>query len=161
LTGLFNHSTIKKRLDTAIAESKFNENDVCFAMIDVDGFRKVNDSYGNPTGDRVLITLASFLRQRLRKTDIIGRYGGNEYAAILPQCPIDTAVQLIDQLRDSFAAIRFPAGDDSFSSTFSCGVAPLSRFGDAEQLCKAADAALYKAKNSGCNRVVVADGVKK
>lgn len=156
MTGLFNHSAIKERLDSDIAHASRHGNEICFAMIDVDRFKNVNDNYGHPTGDRVLITLARFLRQRLRKSDIIGRYGGEEFAVILPDCTQETAVQLLDQLRESFAAIRFPVGSDTFSSSFSCGIASLSNFKDMEKICKAADTALYQAKNEGRNRVVAA-----
>lgn len=153
MTGLFNHSTIKERLDLSVAGARRGSADLCFAMIDVDLFKQVNDSYGHPTGDRVLIALARFLRQRLRKTDIIGRYGGEEFAVILPDCDINAATTLLDQLRESFGGIRFPAGGETFSATFSCGIASLSRHEDAERLSKAADTALYQAKKGGRNRV--------
>jgi diguanylate cyclase (GGDEF)-like protein len=153
MTGLFNHTAIKERLDTAIAEAAVAGGDLCFAMIDMDRFKEVNDSYGHPRGDRVLIALAKFLRHRLRKADLIGRYGGEEFAVICPASDLATATSLLDQLRESFAAIKFPAGGDSFSVTFSCGAAALSRHKDAEHLCKAAEAALYEAKKLGRNRL--------
>ena len=127
-------------------------------MIDLDGFKQINDSHGHPTGDRVLIAMARFLQQRCRKTDIIGRYGSNEFGVILSDCDISTAKSLLDQLRESFAALCFPAGTSTFSATFSCGVAALSLQGDAEHLCKSVDDALSEAKKGGRNRVVVAGG---
>ena len=153
MTGLFNHSAIKERLDTAISEAGRSGGEVCFAMIDMDRFKQVNDDHGHPTGDRVLIALAKFLRHRMRKNDQVGRYGGEEFAVILPDCDLATAKSLLDQLRESFAAIEFPAGGESFSATFSCGVAALSVHKNAEQICKAADEALYEAKRLGRNRV--------
>lgn len=156
MTGQFNHSAIKERLEVEIALAVQNGNEICFALVGVDNIKQLNNSYGQPTGDRVLITLATFLRQRLRKIDLVGRYDGNEFAVILPECDIHMAVQLLDQLRESFAGIEFPVGGDSFSPTFSCGIAPLSRFGDIEQICKAADTALHQAKEGGRNRVMAA-----
>lgn len=153
MTGLFNHTTTKEHLDTAIAHAQRKEEEVCFAMIDVDKFKTVNDSYGHPVGDRVLIALARLLGQRVRKTDVVGRFGGEEFAVVLPGCSISEAVTLLNELRESFAAVRFQAKGEPFSCTFSCGVAPLSLYGDATALCKAADDALYLAKNGGRNLV--------
>lgn len=157
MTGLFNHSTTKEYLEMAVAQAERQGTEVCFAMIDVDKFKLVNDTYGHPMGDQVLITLSRLLQQRLRKTDIVGRYGGEEFAVILPDCDLQTAVQIINQLRESFAALSFPASGENFSSSFSCGVASLSLFKDVERICNAADVALYRAKESGRNRVVAAE----
>lgn len=158
MTGLFNHSASKEQLDAAIDTALRNGNDLCLAMIDVDFFKKVNDSYGHPVGDRVLIALARLLRQRLRRTDVVGRYGGEEFVAILPKCALAEALPILDQLRESYAALSFSAKEEEFSSTFSCGVASLSGFADAASLLKAADEALYEAKRLGRNQVVCAGG---
>lgn len=156
MTGLYNHSSTKEFLEAAIIQAKRNGTEVCFAMIDVDKFKSVNDTYGHQMGDQVLITLARLLQQRLRKSDVVGRYGGEEFAVVLSDCSLDTSVQLIDQLRENFSSLCFPAGDSSFSSSFSVGVASLNLFGDVDSMCKAADKALYKAKNSGRNMVIAA-----
>ncbi len=158
MTGLFNHSATKEHLDTAIAYSQRRLEEVCFAMIDVDKFKAVNDTYGHPIGDRVLIALARLIRQRVRKADIVGRFGGEEFAVILPGCGISEAVILLNEVRESFAAVRFQAKDETFSCTFSCGVAPLLLYGDAAALNAGADEALYAAKNGGRNLVVAAEG---
>jgi diguanylate cyclase (GGDEF)-like protein len=156
MTGLFNHTATKEYLETAIAHAQRNCDELCLAMIDVDRFKQVNDTHGHPTGDRVLISLARLLRQRLRDSDIVGRYGGEEFAVILPDCNQGQAIAIMDQLRESFGNIDFQVGDTTFNTTFSCGVAPLSRFDTAIALGKAADRALYAAKNGGRNRVVAA-----
>jgi len=158
MTCLFNHTSTKEHLDTAIAHAQRMQEDVCFAMIDVDRFKEVNDTYGHPNGDRVLIALARLIRQRVRKTDIVGRFGGEEFAVILPKCSISEAVALLNELRESFAAVRFQAKDDTFSCTFSCGIAPLSLYGDATAINAGADEALYAAKHGGRNLVVAAEG---
>jgi PleD family two-component response regulator len=88
MTGLFNHTTTKEHLDTAVASAQRKQEEVCFAMIDVDNFKMVNDTYGHPMGDRVLIALARLIRQRVRKADIVGRFGGEEFAVVLPGCSL-------------------------------------------------------------------------
>lgn len=156
-TGLFNPLATRERLEGIVSRSLREKKEACFAVIDLDEFRKVNDSYGHATGDRVLVTLAHLLRQRLRKSDVVGRHG-EKVAAILPECSLTTASELLNELRESFAAIEFPAGEESFSATFSCGVARLFKYKDGELLCKAAETALREAKAGGRNRVVAADG---
>lgn len=156
MTGLYNHSTIKEYLSIHAERASRNDEDICFAMIDIDHFKSVNDSYGHPVGDQVLITLARLLKQRLRKTDIIGRYGGEEFAIILPGCSIKEVFPILEQLRKSFASICFTVGPKTFSSTFSCGVASLSSYPETDALCSAADGALYTAKHCGRNRVIIA-----
>jgi len=156
MTGLLNHTNFRERLSSEITETRNNGKKLCFAIVDIDGFKKINDSHGHPTGDRILIAMARFLQQRCRKTDIIGRYGSNEFGVIFPDCNTSTATALLEQLRESFAAIRFPAGNDTFSATFSSGVAALAAGGSAEQLFKSVDDALSEAKKSGRNKVVTA-----
>jgi len=158
MTGLFNHTATKEQLDTAIAYAHRKQEEVCFAMIDVDKFKSINDTYGHPIGDRVLIALARLIGQRVRKTDTVGRFGGEEFAVILPDCTLSVAVDLLNEVRESFSALSFQSKDESFSCTFSCGVAPLSLFGDAVALNAGADEALYAAKNGGRNLVVAAEG---
>lgn len=158
MTGLFNHTATKEHLDTAIADAQRKQEEVCFAMIDVDRFKAVNDTYGHPMGDRVLIALARLIRQRVRKADTVGRFGGEEFAVILPGCKIDEAVALLNKVRESFAALSFQTKDENFSCTFSCGIAPLSQFGDATALNAGADEALYAAKDGGRNLVVASRG---
>jgi diguanylate cyclase (GGDEF)-like protein len=154
MTGLFNHTTTKEYLDFHIEQAKRQGENVCFAMIDLDHFKDVNDSYSHQSGDRVLMALTRLLRQRLRPTDVVGRFGGEEFAVILPGCSIQEAGALLQQILESFAAINFPAGDEYFTATFSCGIASLDRYNNAEKIYKAADEALYVAKQEGRNRVV-------
>lgn len=156
LTSLYNHTTLKEQLEDLVTFSIRGKGELCFAMIDLDHFKQVNDAYGHVMGDNVLISLARMLKQRLRTSDIIGRYGGEEFAVVLPDCSLDEAVGLLDQLRMSFGKLRFPARPEPFSCTFSCGVAALSRFGNTDLLCRAADSALYRAKHSGRNQVMPA-----
>jgi diguanylate cyclase (GGDEF)-like protein len=129
-------------------------------MIDIDHFKSVNDTYGHPAGDRVIKNLSRLLKQRLRGADVIGRYGGEEFALALPDTPVEVAQNVINNLRESFAAIEQHAGNKTFHTTFSAGVAEFSSqrppLLDAEALLKAADEALYVSKHGGRNRVTAA-----
>lgn len=154
MTGLYNHTAGKEHLNLAASTARRNRTELCLAIIDVDLFKKVNDTYGHAVGDQVLITLARLLQQRLRTTDIVCRFGGEEFGAILPGCDLPTAVRIMNDIRDSYAAVEFRVGETTFNSTFSCGIASLADFAGTVELWKAADEALYEAKRDGRNRVV-------
>ena len=125
-------------------------------LLDVDHFKQINDTYGHQAGDRVLARLAALLRQHLRRTDVIGRYGGEEFGVLLDHLSVDDAQRLITRLLGEFGALDHNAGAQHFRVTFSAGIAPytegIQRHGWIEQ----ADQALYAAKKAGRNRVVVA-----
>jgi diguanylate cyclase (GGDEF)-like protein len=158
LTGLYNHSRSEEQLELAIMRVRRSGGHLAFAMIDIDNFKQINDTYGHPTGDRVIVTLARLLQQRLRKTDIVGRYGGEEFVVVLPDTDIDAARDVLDKIRESFAMIRHAYEKGEFSVTFSCGIARFPECIDATIISNEADKALYQAKNAGRNRVVVAKG---
>lgn len=160
MTGLLNHTATRDHLDSAITQARRSGGEVCFAMIDVDKFKSVNDTYGHAVGDRVLIALARMLQQRLRKSDIAGRFGGEEFAVVLPDCELPRAVAIMNDLRENFSTITYETAGATFRSTFSCGVSALSAHADALALCKGADDALYQAKHGGRNRVVTLDGAR-
>jgi len=159
LTGLLNHTKIKERLSIEVARAKRQQSPLAFAMIDIDCFKGVNDIFGHLIGDRVIKSLSRLLKQRLRKTDIIGRYGGEEFAVILPDTDAMGAAKVLNEIRSGFAKVRQLAQDDhEFSVTFSCGVAAFPEYGDANSLNEAADKALYQAKRSGRNQLALAGG---
>ncbi len=158
LTGLLNHTKIKEQLEVEVNRARRQGRSLAFVMIDIDRFKLVNDTYGHPTGDRVIKSLSHLLQQRLRRTDIVGRYGGEEFAVILTDTDGPTAAKLLDEIRAAFARVRQQADGGEFSVTFSCGVAEFSRFGSAADLGSAADKALYEAKRGGRNRVREARG---
>lgn len=150
LTGLLNHASIKDQLDREVARAIRQGTQLSFAMIDIDHFKKVNDTYGHPAGDRVIKNLSRMLKQRLRTTDMIGRYGGEEFAVVMYDTDAETAVRVIDAIRKDFSQLQHL---NKFSVSFSCGIADVSCFGDPTQLCNAADRALYQAKHAGRDQV--------
>jgi len=155
LTGLYNHTHTLQLLEDARSRARRSGTPLSFAMLDIDFFKKVNDTYGHPMGDRVIKSLALFLKQRLRKTDHIGRYGGEEFAVVLPDTDAATALKVLDEIRQRFAEISYPAQPMDLSCTFSCGIAELHDGVDSKALSKRADEALYEAKHSGRNRSAV------
>ncbi|NWJ44302.1 MAG: diguanylate cyclase [Chloroflexi bacterium] len=157
LTGLLNHTKTKEQLDIEVSRTRRRNGKLSMAMIDIDHFKLVNDTYGHPTGDRVLKSLSRLLQQRLRRTDIIGRFGGEEFAIILLDTDAQAAFKVINEIREGFAQIRHQSQDHEFSVTFSCGIASFPEFGDASSLNDAADKALYEAKDAGRNRVNIAE----
>jgi len=158
LTGLLNHTKIKEQLDFELSRAARQKRPLVFAMVDIDYFKRVNDTYGHPMGDRVIKSLSRLLQQRLRKTDIVGRYGGEEFAVILTDTDGDTAFNVMNEIRMGFEQIRQQGENGEFSVTFSCGLAVFPMFKTAAELGSAADKALYEAKRGGRNRVVLEKG---
>ncbi len=154
LTGLLNHTSIKDALAREIAQSMRHKTPLAFVILDLDRFKSVNDVYGHQVGDRVLKSLARLLQQHLRKTDYAGRYGGEEFAIILPHTDGATAQVVLDKLRRAFGELVQHAGEMSFSSTFSGGISVYSEGQSLAEFIKAADLALYQAKDAGRNRIV-------
>lgn len=154
LTGLLNHTKTKEQLDLAVLRAKRGGGRFCFAMIDIDGFKSINDTHGHLTGDRVIVILSRLLQQRLRKTDVIGRYGGEEFAVILMDTEEEQAYRVMDEIRKSFEQIRHESDSGRFPVTFSCGIASYPAFRDSLSLNKEADRLLYEAKRRGRNRVI-------
>ncbi len=156
LTGLFNHTTTTQMLKTNLDGAQRGNLSLCFAMIDIDNFKKVNDTYGHPVGDQVLIAISRALRQRLRTSDIVGRYGGEEFAVILPDTSRESARLIIDMLREDFTRVEFRAEERVFHCSFSCGIATSLDYPTFQSLREAADRTLYQAKAAGRNLVLVA-----
>jgi len=155
LTGLLNHTNLKENLAREVMRAERMEAPVSFAMIDVDHFKSVNDTYGHLTGDGVLKSLSRLLQERLRRTDIIGRYGGEEFGIILLNTGAEMASQIMNEIRENFSHIRQQSEGEEFFVTFSCGVASFPDIKHAAAIGAAADYALYEAKESGRNRVVI------
>ena len=154
LTKVFNHSTILKRLQETMKEASRTQAQVAVAMIDLDNFKSVNDTHGHAQGDKVLKNLCLLLRKRLRESDIIGRYGGEEFLVVLPNTNAKTAKKIIDEVREKFSKLQYCDDGTNFSVTFSAGVADFPCYNDVDLLVDAADALLYMAKERGRNIVL-------
>jgi len=123
-------------------------------LVDLDGFKSLNDRFGHPSGDNVLCSLAALLRRRLRQSDLLGRLGGDEFAAIIENIGEKQAVRLFERIRQEFFEMEQASTDGSrFHATFSVGVAMLEPGMDSHLWRERADAALYAAKSMGRNRV--------
>lgn len=156
LTGLLNHTAIEEQLVRELSLHQRHGGVISYAMIDLDHFKQVNDRYGHAMGDRVLRSLSRLLRQRLRQTDLIGRYGGEEFVVVLPGTDAEIATKMLDSLRQAFSSLVFETAGQRFSVTFSAGVASSPPFKDCATVQNQADQALYKAKAAGRNQVMVA-----
>lgn len=156
LTGLLNHTTLAHFLETSLAITSRHRALLSFAMLDFDHFKSVNDRFGHPAGDQVLVALARMLKQRLRTSDMVGRYGGEEFAIIFQETSEEDAAETLTQILKDFSTLTFNADGRSFSCAFSGGVSGFPRLATSEQLVLAADQALYRAKNEGRNRIVIA-----
>ena len=155
LTKLLNHVAIKEQLELEILRARRKGASLAFGIIDIDHFKSVNDRYGHVTGDQVIKNLARLLQRRLRGTDVIGRYGGEEFAVVLTDVDGAHAMAVMDELRTIFENMPQLAADKTFSVTFSCGIATFPAYPDAIDLTQAADKALYEAKRLGRNRIVM------
>ncbi|GLH69895.1 diguanylate cyclase [Geothrix rubra] len=156
LTGLLNHSALLDQLDNEVARARRLDGRLVFAMADLDHFKRVNDTHGHGMGDQVLRAFSRLLQQRLRRTDALGRYGGEEFGIVLPDTELAEARALLEGLREDFAALRFHGPGGDFGVSFSAGLADFPAHGDGAGLCEAADRALYAAKAGGRNRVETA-----
>ena len=155
LTRLLNHSTSKIRIGQLAADAGPGGR-LVVAMIDIDRFKSINDNYGHPLGDKVIRSLAWLLRGRLRNTDLIGRYGGEEFIIALPDTGIARAIEQLDRIRDDFSVLPHAHPEGPLYATFSGGLAELADFPSAAALIAAADGALLDAKRQGRNRVLPA-----
>ena len=158
LTGLLNHEEILGALDRELARSQRDGVCVSVIMADIDHFKKINDTYGHPAGDAVLRIIAQKMRAMERSYDSIGRYGGEEFLIVLPECCLECAVAFAERLRSSISRDSIDTPEGLIPVTISLGVAASSsgRRLDEHNLVKSADAALYRAKENGRNRVEVA-----
>ncbi len=154
LTGLLKHADIKDQVGIELERAQRSGKPASVAMLDIDWFKKVNDNYGHAAGDNVIRALANLLRQRLRRIDSLGRYGGEEFLVVLPDCPADQARRVLDEIRQRFAELHFIADANEFAVTLSAGIASTENApANADALLEMADRALYSAKNGGRNRV--------
>ena len=144
LTGLFNRRYVLTRLQGLISGARRHGRPLSVAMIDVDHFKQINDRFGHDAGDAALVELTGALRDRLRAEDELGRLGGEEFLALLPDTPAEAAASVAEDLR---------AAVEDLTATVSVGWATWDGHEDADALIKRADVALYQAKDAGRNAV--------
>ena len=162
LTGLPNRRHFIARMDEELARlQRLNGHDTALLMLDIDHFKEINDQYSHATGDKVLQGLAKLINLRLRRTDMAGRLGGEEFAILLPGADLEKGRQFAEELREQVSELVFEdkaKGSSSFSITISIGVCELDHENSNPDAPLArADKAMYQAKNNGRNRVEVAD----
>lgn len=153
LTGLYNYRHFREMLAHQVKMSRRYDWPLSLLFLDLDNFKEINDTYGHPEGDVVLKTVARFLQTHLRQADILCRYGGEEFVALLPQTSAVRARLLAERLRLGLAQTPIPLSDREIYITVSIGLSELVPGMTGESLVKAADAALLRAKQSGKNCV--------
>lgn len=156
LTGLYNHTYIKELIHNEMYRSFRSQKTFCIAMIDVDHFKDINDTYGHTIGDQVLRSLSHFLLQRLRKTDSVGRYGGEEFMLLLPDTSGEDALHLVQDILKGFSEVEHHPHDyEAFKVTFSAGVISSDQESDGDSLIESVDKVLYEAKEGGRNQALL------
>lgn len=158
LTGLLNRQEIFSRLEYEMVRAERTATRLSLCMIDIDHFKSVNDSFGHPCGDTVLKSLAAFLKSSLRRSDLVGRYGGEEFLIILPDTNGDNAQSVMDGIRYEYSQNIHRLGDQDTVVTFSGGISTNSGNLSVDGILENADKTLYLAKNTGRNRIYYMEG---
>ncbi|HEX9162658.1 MAG TPA: diguanylate cyclase [Thermoanaerobaculia bacterium] len=155
LTKLYNHRYFQDELARAFEESQRYQRPLSMAMIDIDFFKKVNDTHGHAVGDEVLKGAAQLYKDSVRSTDLVARYGGEEFAVMMPETELQDGITFAEKIRNLIESTAVETQAGPLHITVSVGVAavPLSRVRTAKDLIIAADRALYRAKRSGRNQV--------
>jgi diguanylate cyclase (GGDEF)-like protein/PAS domain S-box-containing protein len=157
LTGLYNRRFLDETMGRELIRGRRTGHDIGVVMCDIDFFKKVNDTWGHQAGDDVLKALARLLERHARGSDVVCRYGGEEFVMLLADIPPNLAYQRAEQVRGALEALRVPFGDATIQVTASFGVANFPEDGDTQDaLIHAADTAMYSAKMAGRNRVMLA-----
>ncbi len=161
LTGLFNRRYAMDRLVAELSSARRHGEPLSLVVMDADGFKGVNDTFGHDAGDAVIRTLGTALKQLFRATDVVCRMGGDEFLVLCPRSDTDAAYLVAERARATVAAMDVAAGAGIWKGSLSIGVATLGPGAEnGEALIKAADTALYEAKRRGRNRVVVFGGAE-
>jgi diguanylate cyclase (GGDEF)-like protein/PAS domain S-box-containing protein len=161
LTGMYNRRYLDDALPSEISRALRERAPLCLMMVDIDHFKRVNDTHGHPVGDEVLRRLAEILRFEARRSDVACRYGGEEFVLLLPKMNLDAARARAERWRQMFADMEMPVESGTLKCTLSVGIAMFPEHGgSSEELLRNGDRALYLAKSRGRNRVeIYADAV--
>lgn len=162
LTRLYNHRHYMVRLESAIKQARRHHRPLSVLMMDLDHFKRINDTYGHQQGDKVLQAFAAVLQRTAREEDTLARYGGEEFAAVLPDTSVHGAVRLAERIRERLSALEFEHPAGSFRVSVSIGAAELSdAIRSAEDFSSLADLALYEAKALGRDRVAIREAASR
>ncbi len=153
LTGLANRSQFQVRALTELSHSRRSDVPVSLVLADVDFFKRINDTHGHDAGDKVLVRLAALLRTSLREVDVLARWGGEEFLALLPASDMESATEVAERLRQAVAAVHIDIGGQMVQVTMSFGISQVRGNDDLLPATARADRALYESKRDGRNRV--------
>ena len=156
LTGALNRRGMDEALEREVARNTRRDGKLCVALLDIDNFKRLNDTFGHKVGDDTLSHLAGVIRETLRPQDTLARYGGEEFLILLPETSLDAAIQTLTRLQRELTRKYFMHDNQKMLITFSAGAAELGSGESAPDAVKRADAAMYLAKRAGKNRVVAA-----
>jgi two-component system, cell cycle response regulator len=153
LTGILNRGAIMERIDIEMERAYREQEQLCIAMVDLDHFKKVNDTYGHSAGDTVLCETASRMSSVLRPYDSIGRYGGEEFIVVFPSCDVESAATVAERIRRAISVGPVITPSERISVTASIGIAEARQSQDSDSVIREADHALFRAKQAGRDRV--------
>lgn len=156
LTGLSHRRKLESQIITLINQYERRGETFCCALLDIDNFKHINDTYGHNIGDTVIRMLANILKSSLRLNDMVFRYGGEEFVILMPDTDLDSAYGVLDRLRDKFCNSEYYVNENKLKLSFSTGISEHKKELDAEALLNIADHNLYFAKQTGKNKVAIA-----
>ena len=154
LTGTLNRRGLEETFESEVARSQRRKSPLCIALLDIDNFKKLNDSMGHDVGDAALIHLVTVIRETLRPQDTLARFGGEEFIILLPETPLEDAVTALSRLQRELTRKFFMHDNNKVLITFSAGVTQMTEGDDQASVIKRADEAMYEAKQTGKNRVI-------
>lgn len=157
LTGILNRRGLDSAFEREASRSDRHQVSLCFALLDIDNFKQLNDTHGHKVGDDALVYLVESIKETTRPEDIVSRYGGEEFVILLPNTHIDEAVQVLSRIRRNLTKKFFLNENKRILITFSAGVAQFQTGESQEDVFKRADEALYRAKKGGKNQIVMAE----
>ncbi|MEK6777307.1 MAG: diguanylate cyclase [bacterium] len=157
LTQVYNRRYLMKMMLNEISRSKRYRSDLSFLLLDIDNFKALNDTYGHQAGDQILIDICIRIGKTIRSTDILSRYGGEEFAVLLPQVPLTGAEKVAEKIRKEVAENPFQINEDKINVSLSCGISCFleEKVDTIDTVIMEADRALYESKKNGKNRVTI------
>ncbi len=157
LTGIANRRLLTERLREESERAKRYSRPLCVVMVDIDRFKAINDEHGHEIGDNVLMEVVRVMEAEIREHDLVGRWGGEEFLVLMPETSTDSAILVMERLREAVARLRVRINDESLSVTVTLGLSELRADENYSSAINRADVALLRAKRNGRNRYELAD----